>query len=65
MGSQDLVLRGRHNKWITLAPDTSRKKSNKAISSWNVRTMCPGLSSELQQIDDSWKTAIIDKQLTF
>ena len=53
MGSQGLELRNRHNKWITLAPDISRKKSNKAISSWNVRTMCLGLSSDLQQIDDS------------
>ena len=65
MGSQGLELRRRHNKWITLAPDISRKKSNKAISSWNVRTMCLGLSSDLQQIDDSWKTAIIDNELTF
>lgn len=65
MGSQGLELRSRHNKWITLAPDISRMKSNKAISSWNVRTMCLGLSSDLQQIDDSWKTAIIDNELTF
>lgn len=26
--------------------------------------MCPGLSADLQQIDDSRKTAIINKELT-
>ena len=34
-----------HDKWISLAPDKSRKKSKKSsalcISSWNVCTMCP------------------------
>ena len=33
------------------------------IASWNVRTMRPGLSNDLQQINDSRKTAIIDSEL--
>ena len=34
------------------------------FASWNVRTMCPGLSSDLQQIDDARKTAVIDRELS-
>ena len=30
---------------------------------WNIRTMCPGLSADLQLMDDSRKTAIINKEL--
>ena len=33
------------------------------IASWNVRTMRPGLSNDLQQINDSRKLAIIDSEL--
>ena len=33
------------------------------IASWNVRTIRPGLSNDLQQINDSRKTAIIDSEL--
>ena len=33
------------------------------LATWNVRTMCPGLSDDLQKIDDSRKTAIIDREL--
>ncbi len=33
------------------------------IASWNVRTMRHGLSNDLQQINDSRKTAIIDSEL--
>ena len=33
------------------------------IASWNVRTMRPGLSNDLQQINNSRKTAIIDSEL--
>ena len=32
-------------------------------ASCNVRTMCPGLSNDLRQINDSRKTAIIDSEL--
>ena len=33
------------------------------LASWNVRTLCPGLSEDLQQVDDSRKTAIINREL--
>ena len=33
------------------------------LATWNVRTMCPGLSDDLQKIDDTRKTAIIDREL--
>lgn len=33
------------------------------MATWNVRTMCPGLSDDLQKIDDTRKTAIIDREL--
>ena len=33
------------------------------IASWNVKTMCPGLSYDLQQVDDSRKKAIINREL--
>ncbi|XP_063605235.1 uncharacterized protein LOC134780428 [Penaeus indicus] len=32
--------------------------------SWNVRTMCPGISVDLEQVKDSRKTAIIDREHT-
>ena len=44
-----------------------RKKKNTSalrLATWNVRTMCPGLSDDLQQIDDIRKTAIIDRELS-
>ena len=33
------------------------------LGTWNVRTMCPGLSDDLCQIDDFRKTAIINNEL--
>ena len=33
------------------------------FASWNVRTMCPGFSTDIQQINDTRKPAIIDKEL--
>ena len=33
------------------------------LATWNVRTMCPGLFDDLQKIDDTRKTAIIDREL--
>ena len=47
------------------APGKSTTKNSPVLSlaSWNVRTMCPGLSDDLTQINDSRKTAIIDREL--
>ena len=49
------------------APSNKLKFTTKSpalrIASWNVRTMCPGLSSDLQAIDDARKTPIINKEL--
>lgn len=50
----------------TPAPGKERRKKKLPIlrlASWNVRTMCPGISDDLCQIDDSRKTAIIDREL--
>ena len=33
------------------------------IASWNVRTMRPSLSNDLQKINESRKTAIVDSEL--
>ena len=55
------------NKRIDKPPPGKQKNAKKMpalrIASWNVRTMCPGLSNDLQQINDSRKTAIIDSEL--
>ena len=55
------------NKRIDKLPPGKQKKAKKMparrIASWNVRTMRPGLSNDLQQINDSRKTAIIDSEL--
>ena len=52
---------------IDKLPPGKQKKAEKMpalrIASWNVRTMRPGLSNDLQQINDSRKTAIIDSEL--
>lgn len=48
------------------APGKERKKHKPPIlrlASWNVRTMCPGFSKDLDQVDDSRKTAIINREL--
>ena len=34
------------------------------LGTWNVRTMCPGLNEDHQQIEDARKTAIIDRELS-
>ena len=34
------------------------------LATWNVRTMCTGLSDDLREVNDSRKTAIIDRELT-
>ena len=45
------------------APGTRKKAHKKSpalrIASWNVRTMCPGLTADLQKINDARKTAVI------
>ena len=55
------------NKRIDKLPPGKQKNAKKMpplrIASWNVRTMRPGLSNDLQQINDSRKTAIIDSEL--
>ncbi|KAI8737310.1 craniofacial development protein 2 [Biomphalaria glabrata] len=33
------------------------------LATWNVRTMCPGLTDDLRQIDDARKTAVINNEL--
>lgn len=33
------------------------------LESWNVRTLYPGLSDDPQQVDDTRKTAIINREL--
>ena len=33
------------------------------LATWNVRTMCPGFSTDLTNIDDVRKTAVIDAEL--
>ena len=55
------------NKRSDKLPPDKQKNAMKMpalrIASWNVRTMRPGLSNDLQQINDSRKTAIIDSEL--
>ncbi|GAA6107153.1 uncharacterized protein LOC122792394 [Tachysurus ichikawai] len=43
-----------------------RKKKTPALrfASWNVRTLCPGLTTDLQQVNDTRKTAVIDRELS-
>ena len=52
---------------VNPAPDKRRRKTSKPpalrLATWNVRTMCPGLSDDLQQIDDARKTAVISREL--
>ena len=49
------------------APGKQKKTSDKfpelRFASWNVWAMCPGHSEDLQQIADTRKSAIIDKEL--
>ena len=49
------------------APGKQKKASKKfpalRFANWNVRTMFSGLSEDLQQIADTRKTAIIDREL--
>ena len=50
----------------TKTPDKNKKKSKTPLlcfASWNVRTIQPGLMSDLSNLDDVRKTALIDKEL--
>ncbi|KAI8732439.1 Craniofacial development protein 2 [Biomphalaria glabrata] len=33
------------------------------LATWNVRTMCPGLTGDLRQVDGARKTTVINNQL--
>ena len=52
---------------LKTAPSKTHKNKKKLpalhIASWNVRTMTTGLSDDLQQINATHKTAIIDAEL--
>ena len=54
----------------TPAPGNTKRKRKPQktpylrFASWNVRTMCPDLSNDIQQVDDARKTALIDKELS-
>ena len=52
---------------VNPAPRNKKTKDKKTpalrLASWNVRTMCPGITADLQLIDDARKTAIIDREL--
>ena len=56
-----------NNQIVNHAPGKQRKNKTKTsafrIGSWNVRTMRPGLSEDLQAIDDARKTAVIDCEM--
>ena len=51
---------------VNLVPGKYQRKKKQPVwrlASWNVRTMCRGLSYDLSQVDDSRKTAIINREL--
>ena len=41
----------------------SHKQPALRVATWNVRTMCAGISDDLQLINEARKTAIIDLEL--
>ena len=50
----------------TTAPSNKRNTKKTPVlrlASWNVRTMCPGITDNLLEVDDTRKTAIIDREL--
>jgi hypothetical protein len=54
---------------INFAPDNkqeTKKKSTTALmfDRWNIRTVTPGFSNDLQEINDSCKTVVIDMELS-
>ncbi|GFO12261.1 hypothetical protein PoB_003876600 [Plakobranchus ocellatus] len=52
---------------VNLAPGKDRRIKSKPpalrLATWNIRTMCPGLSKDLLKVDDSRKTTIISCEL--
>ena len=51
---------------VNIAPGKDRSKKKLKLlrlASWNVRTLCPGHSDDPQQIDDTKKTEIINREL--
>ena len=46
-------------------PSNNHKKTSALkLGTWNVWTMTPGFSDDLQEIDDACKTAVIDMELS-
>ena len=49
---------------VIIAPNkTKHKVPALKLGTWNVRTMIPGLSDNLQQVSDARKTAVINNEL--
>ena len=47
------------------APCNNQKKTSALkLGTWNVRTMTPGFSDDLQEIDNTCKAAVIDMELS-
>ena len=62
----ELTASAQHKRIDKLPPgkqNNAKKMSALRIASWNVRTVRPGLSNDLQQLNDSRKTVIIDSEL--
>ncbi|XP_047470538.1 craniofacial development protein 2-like [Penaeus chinensis] len=57
--------RTKTEEWtLNLAPGIKPNKStNMKLATWNVRTMCTGLNTDLDKIEDLRKTAVIDREL--
>ena len=58
-----------HWSWLAVsAPGKTNNNFKKVpalrIASWNVRTMCPGLSEDLTRIEDARKIATIGRELS-
>ena len=53
------------DKWIdNFAPFNKKKKTHALkLGTWNIRTITPGFSDDLQQIHDARKTAVIGMEL--
>ena len=51
---------------VIIAPNQTKGKHNVPalkLGTWNVRTMIPGLSDNLQQVSDERKTAVINNEM--
>ncbi|GFS11627.1 hypothetical protein ElyMa_004838700 [Elysia marginata] len=57
-------MTGHHNLEIGILPRLLRRSTRDGrFSSLKQRTVCPGLSDDLQLVNDARKTAIIDREL--